>query len=146
MNPNQEESPYVFALPDLFEIADDGAQIKAARCNSCGTFFFPAYHEQHRPDCSRENVEQVLMSKVGKLAGYTTQYYMPPLPFKTEKDITPYSIGLIDFPEGIQIAGIIVGSEESELKIGQSFETTTYRLYQDDEGRDVLTWAFRLVK
>ncbi len=42
----------VMALPDLFIEAEDGAHILSARCNSCGTYFFPRYHEQHRPGCS----------------------------------------------------------------------------------------------
>jgi uncharacterized OB-fold protein len=133
------------ALPDLFTWSEDGVRIRSAKCNSCGTYFFPEYHEQHRPGCSREGVEKVLLSRVGKLASYSTMYYMPPPPFKTQGDITPYVIGLVEFPEGIQVCGIVVESESDKVKIGAKVETTTYALYKDDEGRDVVTWGFRVL-
>ena len=133
------------ALEDLFEISEDGAQLMSAKCNSCGTYFFPASHHQHRPGCSREGVEDVLLSKKGKLATYTIQHYMCPPPFKTMGDITPYGLGVVEFPEGISVAGLIVDSDLDALKIGLDMETTTYTLYHDEEGNDVVTWAFKVI-
>jgi hypothetical protein len=133
------------ALEDLFVISEDGAQLMSAKCNSCGTYFFPASHHQHRPGCSREGVEDVLLSKKGKLATYTIQHYMCPPPFKTMGDITPYGLGVVEFPEGISVAGLIMDSDLDALKIGLDMETTTYTLYQDEEGNDVVTWAFKVI-
>ena len=133
-------------LPDLFDWTKDGVRLQSAKCNSCGTYFFPASHHQHRPGCSREGVENVFLSRRGKLATYTVQYYMCPPPFKTAGDITPYGIGMVEFPEGISVAGIITESDLNALKIGSDMETTTYTLYKDEEGNDVVTWAFRVVK
>jgi uncharacterized OB-fold protein len=141
--PKVEKVP---ALPDLFDWAEDGVHLMSARCASCDTCFFPKYHEQHRPDCSRQGVESIMLSKEGTLASYTIQYYMPPLPFKTEKDITPYAIGFVEFPEGIQVVGILTDCRFEELVIGMTMETTTFGLYKDEEGRDVVTWAFRPAK
>jgi len=144
MSQKQPSERRIPALNDLFEVDAEGARLLSARCNECGTYFFPRYHAQHRPGCSRKSVENVLLSKRGKLASYTIQRYMCPPPFKTSGDITPYGIGLAEFPEGIQIAGLIVESDLDALEIGQEVETTTYTLYQDEDGRDVLTWAFRI--
>jgi uncharacterized OB-fold protein len=133
-------------LPDLFDWTQDGVRLQSAKCNSCGTYFFPASHHQHRPGCSREGVENVFLSKRGKLATYTVQYYMCPPPFKTAGDITPYGVGMVEFPEGISVAGIIAESDLNALKIGLDMETTTYTLYKDEQGNDVVTWAFKVVK
>jgi uncharacterized OB-fold protein len=133
-------------LPDLFDWTQDGVRLQSAKCNTCGTYFFPASHHQHRPGCSREGVENVFLSKRGKLATYTVQYYMCPPPFKTEKDITPYGVGMVEFPEGISVTGIITETDLKTLKIGLDMETTTYTLYKNEEGNDVVTWAFRVVK
>ena len=133
----------VAALPDLFTWTDQGVRLLSAKCSTCNTYFFPQYHEQHRPGCSREQVKPALLSKVGKLASYTVQFYMPPLPFKTAKDITPYVIGLVEFPEGIQVSGIVTNYRDEDLKLGREMETTTYALYKNDEGQDVVTWAFQ---
>ena len=133
------------ALPDLFISSESGTQLIGARCKSCNTHFFPAYHEQHRPGCKREEIEEVLLSSMGKLTSFTVQHYMPPPPFKTQEDITPYTLGLVEFPEGIQVAGIIVEPEPKKLMIGARVETTTFPLYQNDENQSVVTWAFKLI-
>ncbi len=143
MESNFQQSQ-VPALPDLFTLTKDGVQLMSARCHSCESFFFPRYHEQHRPGCNRQGVENVLLNREGKLASYTIQFYMPPPPFKTEKDITPYVIGLVEFPEGIQVAGIVLDCPHDQLKVGLSMETTTFTLYRDEKDQEVVTWAFRL--
>lgn len=145
MEEKDSEKGKIPALPDLFTWSEDGVRIRSAKCNSCGTYFFPEYHEQHRPGCSREGVENVLLSKEGELVSYTIMHYMPPPPFKTQEDITPYTIGMVEFPEGIQICGIVVEPGPNKLKTGAKVETTTYTLYKDDDGRDVVTWAFRVL-
>lgn len=131
------------ALPDLFQMGEDGVRLRSAKCGTCGTCFFPEYHEQHRPDCTREGVEKLLLSRTGRLASYTVQCYMPPPPFKTEGDITPYPIGMVEFPEGIQVVGIMVDCGEDDLELGMEVETTTFTLYHDEQGQEVVTWAFR---
>ena len=140
------EKGKVPAYPGLFTWADDGVRIQSAKCNTCGTYFFPAGHAQHRPGCSREGVEEVLLTKNGKLATYTIQHYMCPPPFKTMGDITPYGLAVVEFPEGISVAGLVVDSDLDALKIGLDMETTTFTLYQDEDGNDVVTWAFRVIK
>jgi len=147
MDKNGSEMKKVPAYPGLFTWAEDGVRIMSAKCNSCGTYFFPANHAQHRPGCSREGVEDVLLPKNGKLATYTIQHYMCPPPFKTTDDITPYGLGVVEFDkEGIVVTGLIVETDLDGLKIGLDMETTSYTLYKDDEGNDVVTWAFRAVK
>ncbi len=134
------------ALPDLFEWAEDGLRMQSAKCSSCNTYFFPAAHTQHRPGCSREGVEKVLLSNKGTLATYTIQHFMCPPPFKTLGDITPYGLAMVEFPEGISVAGLIVESDLEALEIGLEMETVSYTVSHDEEGNDVITWAFRVVK
>ncbi len=145
MQSNDFGNQMVPALPDLFQKQDDGFHLCSARCGTCGTYFFPAYHQQHRPDCSREGVENILLSRIGRLTSYTIQYYMPPPPFKTDGDITPYPIAMVEFREGIQVVGMVVDCPEEELRLGMAMETTTYTLFRNDEGKEVITWAFRPV-
>jgi uncharacterized OB-fold protein len=71
---------------------------------------------------------------------------MCPPPFKTTGDITPYGVGMVEFPEGISIAGLIMESDLHALEIGLEMETISYTLYKDEEGNEVCTWAFKVVK
>jgi uncharacterized OB-fold protein len=143
MEVEKPNSLWIPALPDLFELTEDGIHLVSSKCNSCNTYFFPHYHEQHRPECSRENVQKVKLARVGTLASYAIQHYMPPPPFKTKGDITPYIVGLVDFPEGIQVAGIVIQCSPDQLELAKQMETTTFVLYQDDNEQDVVTWAFK---
>ncbi|OEU49540.1 MAG: hypothetical protein BA862_08095 [Desulfobulbaceae bacterium S3730MH12] len=92
-------------------------------------------------------MEDVLLAQKGKLASYTIQYYPCPAPFKTEKKITPYGIGLVEFEdEKIQITGIITDTDLKSLKIGMEMETTILDMYTNEEKQQVVTWAFKAIK
>ena len=143
MNKTVDKKEQVPALPDLFTWAEDGVHLMSARCGSCGSTFFPKYHEQHQAGCSREGIESILLSREGILSSYTIQHYMPPAPFRVDGEITPYVVGLVEFPEGIQVVGILVDCPPEKLKVGMRVETTTLVIYQNEENEDVVTWAFR---
>lgn len=137
----------VARIPNLIDWSTGEVRLMSARCNSCGTYFFPRDHYQHRPGCARKDVEDVLLPKKGTLASYTIQYYPCPPPFKTERKITPYGIGLVEFEnEKIQIAGIIMETDLQSLKLGMEMETTTFTMFVNDEKQQVVSWAFRAVK
>ena len=137
----------VARIPNLVDFSTDEVRLMSAKCNSCGTYFFPKENYQHRPGCSRKGVEDILLPNKGTLASYVIQHYAPPPPFKTEKSITPYGIGLVEFKdEKIQVAGIITNTDLKSLKLGMKMETVTLRLFTNDEKQDVVTWAFQAVK
>ena len=137
----------VARIPNLVDWSTGEVRLMSAKCNTCKTYFFPKEHYQHRPGCSREGVEDVLLPSKGKLASYTIQYYPCPPPFKTDKKITPYGIGLVEFEnEKIQVTGIITETDLKSLKLGMEMETTTLDMYTNEEKQTVVTWAFRAVK
>lgn len=137
----------VARIPNLVDWSTGEVRLMSAKCNSCGTYFFPKEHYQHRPGCSREGVVDVLLPKKGKLASYTIQHYPCPPPFKTEQKITPYGIALVEFEaEKIQVAGIVTETDLKSLKLGMEMETTTLTMFLNDEKQEVVTWAFRAVK
>lgn len=134
------------ALPDLIALSGEGANLIGARCTSCKTFFFPCYHEQHRPGCDRKEVVRVLLDREGVLRSYTVQHYQAPPPFRTEQSIAPYVIGLVEFDEAIQIAGIVIGCPVGELSTGMRMNTSLFELYKAEDGRPIVTWAFEPAK
>jgi uncharacterized OB-fold protein len=137
----------VARIPNLVDWSTGEVRLMSAKCDSCGTYFFPKEHYQHRPGCSRQGVKDVLLPQKGKLASYTIQYYPCPPPFKTDEKITPYGIGLVEFEaEKIQVAGIITETDLKTLKIGMEMETTTLTMFTNEEKQHVVTWAFRAVK
>lgn len=130
-------------IEGLFTWPSDDPRLIISRCKKCGGASFPRAPFCPNPDCekSRDNVEVVELSKRGKLYSYTYQIYAPPAPFKMEP-FEPYAIGMLDFPEGLRIYGIITTMEN--LKIGMELETTVSKLYED-EGNEYITWMWRPV-
>jgi uncharacterized OB-fold protein len=140
-------SNMVARIPNLVDWSTGEVRLMSAKCNSCSTYFFPREHYQHRPGCSREGVEDVLLPNKGKLASYVIMHYTPPPPFRIEPSIVPFGIGLVEFEnEKIQIAGIITETDVKSLKLGMKMETVTLKMFTNDEKQEVVTWAFRAVK
>ena len=125
----------------LFKWPADDPRIIASRCKKCGTVSFPKAPFCQNPDCEkkRENVEQIELSKKGTLYSFTFQRYQPPLPFRYEP-FQAYALGMVDFPEGIRIWGVITRMDN--LKIGMKMETTVGKLYEDEKN-EYLTWMWK---
>jgi uncharacterized OB-fold protein len=125
----------------LFQWPSEDPRLIVSKCRKCGSVAFPKAIYCTNPDCEKvkENVEQALLSKYGNLWTYTFQIYSPPPPFKLEP-FRPYAIGMIDFPEGIRVVGMLTSMDN--LKIGMQVESTVGTLYRDRDA-EYLTWMFR---
>ena len=127
----------------LFSWPSDKPQLIGTRCLSCGSYFFPKKVTCNNPDCKEKKVEQVLLSRRGKLYSYTVQYYPPPPPFKYSEPFTAYGIGLVELPEGIRIASMLTTGDVNEISIGMDVELVVEKQYEDDEGNEVVTYKFK---
>ncbi len=140
---NTKEKNKVPLIEDMFKWPSDEPRIIASRCKKCGTVSFPKLTFCQNPSCEkkRENIEVIELSNKGKLYSYTVQRYKPPEPFRYEP-YKPYGIGMVDFPEGIRIWGMITRMDN--LKIGMNVKTTAGKLYEDEEN-EYLTWMWEPV-
>jgi len=129
----------------LFTWPSDKPQLIGGRCKSCGTYFFPKYYVVHKPGCKERQMEEVLLSRRGKLDTYTVQYYPPPQPFISPDPFAPYAIGWVALPEGIAAAGIITGCKLEDIKPQMDLELVVEKAWEDNEGNEVLTWKWQPV-
>ena len=136
----------VAAVEGFFTLSDDPHLI-GSRCNSCGHYFFPRAFTCRNNKCHKANeVEEVFLSRRGKLWSYTIMYYPPPLPFVAPDPFVPYGIGEVELPEGIKVVGMMTGCDpEKDLKIDMEVELVIDKLYDDEEGNEVVTWKFQPV-
>ena len=131
----------------LFTWPSDEPRLIASKCKSCGFCLFPRIPSCYNPNCENKEVEDVLLSRRGKLRSYTVHEYAPPPPFCPPEPFVPFGIGLVSFPEGVDILGQITGCDpHKDLKIGMEVETVIEKLYDDAEGHEVVGWKFRPVK
>ncbi len=139
---NESTKVKVPIVEGLFTWPSDNPRLIASRCKKCGTVVFPKMPFCNNPDCEkkRENVEEILLNKKGKIFTYTYQIYAPKEPFKMEP-FEPYGMAMIDFPEGVRLLGMCAGGVGA-LKIGMDVEIMVGRLYEDKEN-EYITYMFK---
>ena len=55
---------------------------------------------------------------------------------------TPFGIGVVELPEGIRVISRLTESDPALLQSGQPMELQIVALHVDDDGNDVVTYAF----
>jgi uncharacterized OB-fold protein len=130
----------------IFTWPSDEPQLIGTRCVSCGLMAFPAYGAC--PRCGSAT-EEALFDRRGTLWTWTTQEFIPKSPpyaiVETEETFVPYSVGYVEFEGQGRIEGRIIGCAPSDLRIGMEMEVVVVPFMVDDEGREVMTYAFRPV-
>jgi len=131
----------------LFRVDGDRAVLFASRRRSTGVVKFPA----ERPELFdgtpeiQEDIEPIELSTEGTLYTYTTQEFVPPLPYKGNRSpdvFKPYVVGFVELAEGVLVETLIVGVEPADVRIGQRLVSTTTTLETAD-GQSLVTFAFR---
>jgi uncharacterized protein len=121
-------------------------RFKASRCKECGTVSFPKSSVCRNPKCKKKaEVEDTLLNRRGKLLSFTLVCYPPQFPFMSTQPFVPFPIGEAAFPEGIAIMGQLVGKKYEDLKIGMDVEMIVDKLFEDEQGNEVVGWKFRLI-
>ena len=128
----------------LFTWPANKPHLIGSKCLCCGTYFFPKTFTCVNPDCKdKSRIEEVLLSRRGKLWSYCVEYYPPPPPFKAPEPFSPYAIGAIDLPEGLRILGMLTGIEPEKWRVGVEVEMVVEKMYLDEQGNEIVTWKFR---
>ncbi|MHA1130681.1 MAG: zinc ribbon domain-containing protein [Candidatus Helarchaeota archaeon] len=106
----------------LFIETKQGKQLRVSKCKKCGKIYFPVRH--NCPDCLDNEIENIPLSKRGKLYSYTITY-MKPLVKGVVKP--PYANGILEFPERFKLFAILkdvdpMTDESMQKRIGTEFE------------------------
>ena len=126
----------------LFAGAGEEAQLLGTRCRGCGSHYFPRALSCRNPRCEDKQLDNLPLSRRGRLYSYTLQHYRPPAIFRCEP-WAPYVLGVIELPEQLRVFAMLVSVELSELAIDLPMELTLVPLYSDEQGRAVITYAFK---
>ena len=131
----------------LFTLSAKEPQLLASKCKECGTITFPAIKSCRNPDCdSEKGIEEVVLGDKGKLDTFTIMMYLPPPPWKGPQSMVPFGQGFIEMPSGLRIASVLTIADPKELKIGMDMELVIDKLYEDEEGNDVMNYKFKPAK
>ena len=133
------------AIEGLFTWTAKEPQLIGSRCRSCRSVSFPSGRTCNNPHCTDKDVEEVLLSRSGKLYSYTVQCYAPPPPYHPPEPFVPFGIGMVELPEGIRVVGMMTQCDVKDLNIDMDVVLVAEKLYEDEQGNEVMGWKWKPV-
>ena len=131
------------AVAGLFTM-DDQPRLIGGRIVETGGYCFPKDLGGSDPVACTGKVEEVLLSREGKLWSFTNSTYPPPPPFVSDEQYEPVTIAAVELQEEamVVIGQVAPGFGVQDLAIGMGVELELGTLYEDDE-HEYLTWYWR---
>jgi uncharacterized protein len=129
--------------PDISTWPDDNPQLIGSRCADCGATTFPA--QAFCPSCSGAAMSDLLLPRRGTLVSWTTQGFLPGAPYagsETAESFEPFGMGLVQLSDVIKVEGRLTEGDPEKLEFGMEVELTMRPLFTDDDGDEVLMFAF----
>lgn len=125
----------------LFKLPTDGEKghLIGSRCKKCGDCFYPK--RAVCANCYGQEMEELALSTRGKIYTYTvarTSYPMTPL-------VAPFIVGEVKLPEEVLTLSLITDIDFEAVKIGMDVEIHFWKVREDEEGNEVMAFAFRPV-
>ena len=122
--------------PGELDVHGDGTgNLVGSRCRSCGAHFFPV--REACSGCLSGDLERVGFATTGTLYTYSVVRQSTP-DFEV-----PYTLGYVDFPEGVRIMGQISACESNELTIGMPMTLALEPFGEDDDGNPLIGYRFK---
>jgi len=133
------------AIEGWFTLDEQAPALIGTRCGGCGTFFFPKETVVCRnPRCFSTELEEVELSRRGRVWSFTNNCYAPPLPYIAPDPFEPYAIAAVELErEKVVVLGQLAnGIGVEQLEAGLEVELVLETLYEDDDN-DYLVWKWR---
>jgi uncharacterized OB-fold protein len=126
----------------VFTWPSDDPQLIGTRCGECGMTTFP--RQDSCPRCASTAMEEVLLERRGTLWAWTTQAFPPPPPYAgpTGKEFVPFGVGYVELPGEVKVESRLTESDPAKLANGMEMELVIVPLRTDDDGNEVVTFAF----
>lgn len=127
----------------LFTWPSDEPQLIGSRCTACGIVTFPA--QGSCPRCASTDMEERLLSRRGRLWAWTTQDFPPPSPpyaGPAGDAFKRFGVGYVDLDE-VKVETRLTEADPDRLAHGMQMELVVVPFRTDDDGNEVVSFAFR---
>jgi uncharacterized OB-fold protein len=87
----------------------------------------------------------ISLPRRGTLVTWTTQGFLPHPGFaggQTAETFEPFAMGLVQLGDVIKVEGRLTESDPSKLNFGMEVELTFIPFFVDEDGSEVMTYAF----
>ena len=128
----------------IFTFPSAEPQLIGSRCSLCGIVTFPA--QDSCPRCAATEMVEQLLARRGRLWAWTVQDFPPPSPPYTGpvgKDFVPFGVGYVELPGEVKVEARLTESDPDVLVPGMEMELVLVPFRTDDDGNEVVTFAFR---
>jgi uncharacterized OB-fold protein len=119
-------------------------QLIGSRCGDCGEIFFPKRLKGICLNCQKTKLEDILLSRRGKIYSFTIVMQSRPQP-APYKGPVPYALAWVELPEGVRFETLLTDCDFDRLKVGMDVELVIEKLHDNDDGNEVLSYKFRPV-
>ena len=127
----------------VLDIKGDTPKLMGGRCRDCGNYTFP--RSAGCPKCASSDIESAELGTHGTLWAWTVQGFPPKSPpylgDNDAKTFKPFGVGYVALPEVI-VEARLTESEPAKLQEGMPMELTLEPLFEDEDGNQVMTFAF----
>jgi uncharacterized OB-fold protein len=127
----------------IFTWPSDDPQLIGSRCTACGIVTFPT--QDSCPRCASTEMEEKLLSRRGTLWAWTTQDFPPPSPpyaGARGKEFVPFGVGYVELPGEVKVETRLTETDPEKLTPGMEMELVLVPFRTDDDGNEVVTFAF----
>lgn len=131
------------ALADVFTWPAEDPQLIGGRCDECAAVTFPV--QSRCPRCGRATMSELPLPRRGTLVSWTTQGFPPVLPYAgdpTGKSFVPFGVGLVQLDDVVRVEARLTESDPAKLRFGMDVELAIVPFYVDEEGDEIMTFAF----
>jgi len=131
----------------VFTWPSDQPKLIGSRCATCGTHTFPTQTGCAR--CAGSDMETVELSSRGTLWTWTVQGFAPKAPPYLGDDdpatFQPFGVGYVELPGQVKVETRLTEADPAKLQIGMEMELCLVPLNTDEQGNEIVTFAFRPV-
>lgn len=130
----------------VFTWPTDDPQLIGSRCTACGIVTFPA--QDSCPRCASTDMAEHLLARRGRLWAWTTQDFPPPSPpyaGPRGAAFEPFGVGYVELADEVKVETRLTESDPERLRPGIEMELVLVPFRTDDDGNEVVTFAFRPV-
>ena len=138
----QRARPAVPLNERLFRLDEASGRpvLRGSRCPQCRHSFFPT--RTLCAACGRGDLEAVEFGPRGRVWTYTIARQAPPGAIVE----APYVVAQVELPEHVMVGTLVKDCDPESVVVGTEVEIVPVVVRQDEEGRDMVAFAFRPVQ
>jgi uncharacterized OB-fold protein len=130
-------------IAEVFTWPAEEPALIGSSCGDCAAVTFPA--QERCPRCGHRAMSERLLPRRGTLVSWTTQGFPPLVPFAgdgTGRSFKPFGVGLVQLDDLVRVEARLTESDPERLEFGMEVELRIVPFFVDEEGDQVLTFAF----